>query len=118
MEKLKILLVDKSETFTLVLSELLLSHETKSAHSGREGLKVFKENPFDLVIIASDLPMSWREVVRKMREFNSKIKVLLMADDVEYTTFKQVLFLPGVDAILNKEQVVATIDAQISEAML
>lgn len=118
METKKILVINKSETFTLLLSELSITHEIMSASSGREGLRIFRENPFDLIIVASDLPMSWRTIVQKIRKLDSKIKVLLMADDVEYTTLKQALFLPGVNAILNKENVVVTLNNKISEALV
>lgn len=117
MGKLKILVMDKSETFRLLMSELLSSQETKFADGGQKGLRIFKENQFDLVILASDLSMSWKRIIGEMREINPEIRAILTTGKVDKEFCDQVLTSGiRIDAFLDKVRVVQTLKTKIEEA--
>lgn len=116
MEKLRILVIDKSETFRLLMSNLLSSHQAEFANCGQKGLKIFKHKSFDLVIIASDLSMSWQRVIGEMRGINSEIKVILTTVKADKEFCDQVLTNGiRIDAFLDKGSVVETLDAKIEK---
>jgi signal transduction histidine kinase len=75
-----ILVVDDQEE-TIVSSKLLLEregHRVMTAISGFEALGLFRQEPFDLVVVDYFMPrMSGEEVVRAIRNIDSEVQIIL-----------------------------------------
>ncbi len=62
-------------------------YEVFSAYNGEEALTLFEQNPPDLVVLDINMPgMNGIEVLRKMKEINSGLPVILCS---AYPEFKQ-----------------------------
>ncbi|MHA2018370.1 MAG: response regulator, partial [Promethearchaeota archaeon] len=78
----KILIIDDETALLKILSRFLQKLEIRSetAETGREGLKIFKENPtsFSYAFIDYNLPeLSAKQIINEIRNLNPKIKVVL-----------------------------------------
>lgn len=89
MTEKKILLVDDDEGIQLLYREEFEDegYRIESAMNGEEALEKFKTAPPDLVILDINMPgMNGIEVLRQMKEINSKLPVILCS---AYHEFKQ-----------------------------
>ena len=87
MDKKRILLVDDEEGIQLLYREEFEDegYEVISAYSGDEAMEKYKENPPDLVILDINMPgMSGIEVLRRMKEINPDLPVILSSAYQEY----------------------------------
>ena len=87
MEKKRILLVDDEEGIQLLYREEFEDEgfEVISAYNGEEALEKFSSESPDLVILDINMPgMSGIEVLRRMKELNSELPVILSSAYQEY----------------------------------
>jgi two-component system, response regulator, stage 0 sporulation protein F len=83
----KILLVDDEEGIQMLYREELEDegYEVISAYTGEEGIKKFKEESPDLVILDIQMPgMNGIETLRQMKMDNPKLPVILSSAYNEY----------------------------------
>jgi len=83
----KILLVDDEEGIQLLYREEFeeAGYEVSSAYNGEEALEKFQQNPPDLVVLDINMPgMSGIEVLRRMKELNPDLPVILSSAYQEY----------------------------------
>jgi CheY-like chemotaxis protein len=91
-----ILLIDDEET-VIDISEMMLirlGYRVLKAHSGYEGLKLFKKNKSTIDLIISDLEMpemNGKEVMDKLREIDPQIKVMLSSGGLTEADEKNVI---------------------------
>jgi DNA-binding response OmpR family regulator len=87
VDKKRILLVDDEEGIQLLYREEFEDegYEVISAYNGDEAMAKFKESPPDLVILDINMPgMSGIEVLRRMKEINPDLPVILSSAYQEY----------------------------------
>ncbi|GAB4338782.1 MAG: response regulator [Desulfobulbaceae bacterium] len=87
MEKKRILLVDDEEGIQLLYREEFEEegYEVISALNGEEALDKFTADPPDLVILDINMPgMNGIEVLRRMKEINPDLPVILSSAYQEY----------------------------------
>ena len=87
MEKKRILLVDDEEGIQLLYREEFEEEgfQVTTAYNGEEALEKFSQEPPDLVILDINMPgMSGIEVLRRMKEFNPDLPVILNSAYQEY----------------------------------
>lgn len=87
MEKKRILLVDDEEGIQLLYREEFEDEgfEVTSASNGEEALEKFNQEPPDLVILDINMPgMNGIEVLRRMKEINANLPVILSSAYQEY----------------------------------
>lgn len=87
--KKRILLVDDEQGIQLLYRGEFEDegYEIDSAWNGEEALQKFRDNPPDLVILDINMPgMNGIEVLRKMKEMNDALPVILCS---AYPEFKQ-----------------------------
>ena len=86
-DKKKILLVDDEDGIQLLYREEFEDegYLVDSAINGEEALKIFKDNPPDLVILDINMPgMNGIEVLRQMKEMNAELPIILSSAYQEY----------------------------------
>lgn len=94
--KKTILLIDDEET-VINISEMMLKrlgYRVLKARSGDEGLKLFKENKSMIDLIISDLEMpkmNGKEVMKKLREIDPQITVILSSGALTEADEKNVI---------------------------
>ena len=87
MEKKRILLVDDEEGIQLLYREEFEEEgfEVITAYNGEEAMEKFSHEPPDLVILDINMPgMSGIEVLRRMKEINPNLPVILSSAYQEY----------------------------------
>ena len=87
MEKKRILLVDDEEGIQLLYREEFEEDgfEVTTAFNGKEALEQFSQEPPDLVILDINMPgMNGIEVLRRMKEINPNLPVILSSAYPEY----------------------------------
>ncbi len=87
MGKKKVLLVDDQESILLLYSEEIEEEgfAVEVAHNGDQALEIFKVSPPDLVILDINMPgMNGIEVLRKMKDINADLPVILSSAYPEY----------------------------------
>ncbi|MGI6657666.1 MAG: response regulator [Desulfobulbus sp.] len=87
MEQKRILLVDDDEGIQLLYREELEDegYLVDSARNGIEGLKQFRDNPPDLVVLDINMPeMNGIEVLRQMKAERDSVPVILSSAYHEY----------------------------------
>ena len=87
MEKKRILLVDDEEGIQLLYREEFEEEgfEVITAYNGEEALEKFSQDQPDLVILDINMPgMSGIEVLRRMKEINPQLPVILSSAYQEY----------------------------------
>ena len=104
IKKAKILVIEDEEAVRVVLSDILVEggHEVEEAHSGSQGLKMFKKKAFDMVFTDLGMPgMSGLQVAEGIKKINKKIPVALITG-WEVKLKGSELKKSGVDLVLNK----------------
>ena len=68
----RILIIDDDRSMRIILEKILHSggHETVSAENGREGIRLYRENPVDLIL--TDLIMPDRDGLEVVREISAE----------------------------------------------
>ena len=87
MDRKRILLVDDEEGIQLLYREEFEEegYEVISAYNGDEALEEFTKEPPDLVILDINMPgMNGIEVLRRMKEINPDLPVILSSAYQEY----------------------------------
>lgn len=87
MDRKRILLVDDEEGIQLLYREEFEEEgfEVIAAYSGEEALEKFNREPPDLVILDINMPgMNGIEVLRRMKEINPNLPVILSSAYQEY----------------------------------
>jgi len=87
VDRKRILLVDDEEGIQLLYREEFEEegYEVVSAYNGEEAIEKFKEDPPDLVILDINMPgMNGIEVLRRMKEINQDLPVILSSAYQEY----------------------------------
>ena len=77
----RILIIEDNDEINKLLYEVLTQagHEVVQAFSGTEGLRVFDDEPFELVLLDLMLPgMSGEAVLQEIRK-NSKVPVIIIS---------------------------------------
>lgn len=78
----KILIIDDDDNIREVVCEILevLGHKVKSTSTGEEGIKLYKEEKFDLVITDLGMPgMSGWEVTRVCKSLKPSVPVMMIS---------------------------------------
>ncbi len=76
----KILIIDDDIQILTMLDTILSAeeYEVTRAESGQEAVKLFKSEPFDLVITDMSMPgMGGLEVLEKIKHFDGNIEVII-----------------------------------------
>lgn len=101
----KVLFVDDDRNLVTTSSRLIeiVKRETEPAYTGAEAIEKIRRGNYDLVILDIKLPdINGLEVVKKIREFNKKIRIVLITghpefgdaiDSLEYD-IEEILFKP------------------------
>lgn len=87
MAKKRILLVDDEEGIQLLYREEFEDEgfEVISAYNGDEAMAIFREQSVDLIILDINMPgMNGIEVLRRMKEINPNLPVILSSAYQEY----------------------------------
>jgi len=87
VDKKRILLVDDEEGIQLLYREEFEDegYDVVSAYNGDEAIEIFTQTPPDLVILDINMPgMSGIEVLRRMKEINTDLPVILSSAYQEY----------------------------------
>lgn len=87
MDRKRILLVDDEQGIQLLYREEFEEdgYEVVSAYNGEEALEKFSQEPPDLVILDINMPgMNGIEVLRRMKEMNPNLPVILSSAYQEY----------------------------------
>jgi CheY-like chemotaxis protein len=116
-----ILLIDDEE-IVINISELMLKrlgYRVLKAHSGYEGLQLFKENKSKIDLIISDLEMpkmNGKEVMDKLRKIDPQIKVMLSSGALTDADEKTVMN-KGFNGFLKKPYSMNTLCEKMSEIL-
>lgn len=105
MKKSKILIVEDCPTMQDLIATTLkilgISDVTKAAN-GNEGLMIFKENHFDLIISDLEMPvMNGYEFIEKIRQIDSKIPIIVCSANRERRDI-ELAHSKGADAYIKK----------------
>jgi CheY-like chemotaxis protein len=96
-DKSKTILLIDDEEIVINICEMMLKrfgHKVLKAHSGYEGLQLFKANKFKIDLIISDLnmpEMDGREVMEELRKIDPHVKVMLSSGDLTDKIEKSVI---------------------------
>ena len=80
----KILVVDRNEAFSTMLKQMLETdggYEVRVVHTGSDGLKMLRQEPYDLTIIDMDLDrddMGYHELVLRVRQLQPTMRLMLI----------------------------------------
>ena len=114
-----ILLIDDEET-VINISEMMLvrlGYRVLKAHSGHEGLKLYKQNKSTIDLIISDLEMpemNGKEVMDKLREVDPQIKVVLSSGGLTEAEEKNVIN-KGFNGFIKKPYKMNTLCKKLAE---
>ena len=76
-------------------------HEVHLAYTGRDGVEKFTGSRFDLVVVDYYMPgMNGGEVIRKIRELNGRVPIILLSGYTERFALEEKV--PQADAALQK----------------
>ena len=91
---LRILVVDDEQAIVASLSRLLSEqgHEVHSAFDAKSGLRLYRQQPFDLVLTDVIMPgMSGVNFLDRLRAYDAKARVLIMTGQPEAPQVEQML---------------------------
>jgi len=95
---LKILLVDDEKAVLKIMNLILRreGHEIVTAENGQEGLELFREGKYDLIISDNTMPaMTGTEMVEIIKREKPDQRIIMVTGDVRVN-------VPGADLILAK----------------
>jgi len=119
MRPAKILVIDDEEAVRDILCRLLRTkgHQVEVASNGEEGIKLFRDQEFDLVFTDLGMPkISGWEVGRALKRLNSKIPVIMITGwGMELSREK--MSENGIDLIISKPFNFDQVSQLIFEAM-
>jgi CheY-like chemotaxis protein len=101
----KILVVDREPDIRKILKTILRKegYQVRSAKGGDEALDIFKSEPFDLVIMDINMPVtSGLEVLREMKRLDEDIKLIVLTGSVSIGNAVQALRHNGAFDFLTK----------------
>jgi len=78
----KVLIIEDDQSFRLILSQMIVKAglEATVACDGEEGLELFRNNHFDLVITDIIMPvMEGIETIIELHRLNPKVKIIAMS---------------------------------------
>lgn len=78
----RILIIDDDEVTREILDELfeMEGYRVAKASDGKEGLKLHKENPFDLIITDIIMPeMEGLETIREIKRISPEVKIIAIS---------------------------------------
>ncbi len=91
-----IILIDDYDHFRMITSMMLENsgHEVRVANNGENGLKLFKDEPADIVITDLHMPgIGGIDVIAELRRISSDVKIAVMSGFLEQSGEA-----PGIDA--------------------
>ena len=111
---MKILVIDDYECIRSLLGTIFeKEHSVTTASDGEEGLKIFLQDKFDLVITDRDMPgMLGEEVIRKIKLSNSQVKTILMSGGEEEEV-RRVAKAAGADYFIDKMSLLSELNSAI-----
>ena len=118
----KTILVIDDEELLVEISEMMLKrlgHNVFKAHSGSEGLKIFKanKNQIDLIISDMNMPeMDGQEVIAKLRKIDRNVKVLLSSGALLDSDEKDVI-KRGFNGFLKKPYKINILSEKMTEIL-
>jgi len=81
-----IILIDDYDHFRMIINMMLESsgHEVRLAANGQEGLKLFKDNPADIVITDLHMPgMSVTDIILELKSLSREVKIIVMSGSLD-----------------------------------
>lgn len=86
IKKLSILIVDDEKDITTLMLEILKDFgvkKIKTANSGKEAIKIFDENHFDIIFLDIFMPdMNGKIIFNKMKDIDPNVNVVFMAGQI------------------------------------
>lgn len=104
-KQIKILMIDDEADFILPMSYWFKSkgYFVTTLHNGQEGLNAIKESPPDIVFLDLIMPdTDGMAVLKKIREFNSDLPVIIMSAYLEDTRTEKKFSLYGISGVFYK----------------
>ena len=101
----KILIIDDDIQILTMLDTILSAeeYEVTRAESGQEAVKLFKSEPFDLVITDMSMPgMGGLEVLEKIKHFDGNIEVIILTGNATFENAVQAMKEDGAFNYLTK----------------
>ena len=101
----KILIIDDDIQILTMLDTILSAeeYEVTRAESGQEAVKLFKSEPFDLVITDMSMPgMGGLEVLEKIKHFDGNIEVIILTGNATFENAVQAMKEDGAYNYLTK----------------
>ncbi|WP_145325973.1 response regulator transcription factor [Paenibacillus xylanexedens] len=103
---MKVLIVEDSIFVQKLLRKLIVDHfpecEIQIANNGEQGYNLFQEFKPDFITTDLLMPdLNGQEMLRMIREVDSKVKIIILSADIQKTTREEVESL-GVSGFLNK----------------
>jgi DNA-binding NtrC family response regulator len=110
----KILIIDDNNDLRIVVSKMLsrLGYEVSSADSGENGLSIFLENKFDIVLSDYEMPgMDGVALACSVKKRSPRTRVVIMTGAGKETVFSR--NSTAVDEVISKPFTLAGIDETI-----
>jgi CheY-like chemotaxis protein len=122
----KILVIDREPDIRKTLKTLLRKegYQVRSASGGDEAVDIFKSEPFDLVIMDINMPVtSGLKVLRKMKKLDEDIKVIVLTGSASIDNAVQALRHNGafdflIKPLKNGEQLISGVKQALEKAGL
>ena len=119
----KILIVDREPDIRKTLETLLRKkgYQVRSASGGDEAIDTFKSEPFDLVIMDINMPVTnGLKVLRKMKKLDEDIKVIVLTGSASIDNAVQALRHNGAFDFLakplrNGEQLIISVEQALEK---
>lgn len=100
----KILVVEDEKGTSMPVKEALelYGYEADVAEDGTEGMKRFRENTYDLVLLDLKMPkMTGEEMLKKIRQMDPYVYVIIYTNYREFEEIKELTNM-GIDGYINK----------------
>ena len=115
-----VLVVDgtsKTRTETIQMLKQIGMSKLSEASKGSEAVKLYKQNPYDLVMIDQDMPdTKGIEVVRQIRALDAQVPIILTSTSSEKTILSQATKAGASDYIV-RPYTMETIREKIDQCM-
>lgn len=100
----KILVIEDEKGTSMPVKEALELHgyEASIAEDGATGIKMFKNDTYDLVLLDLKMPnMTGKEVLKKIRQMDPYVYVIIYTNYGEFEEVKELANI-GIDGYINK----------------